>query len=198
MLTQTSQYCMHQVCSNRTCAVEDLASKLALALSQLSAAPQAPYSLPYEGSVVIDSMWDSSQTSTACCASCFWASVRLTMPEYVAPYRADMQQMEGKWNQWWRQSTNMCDNLQQQMALLASQQEATAQHLQHLQIQVHTFATSAPLPPPPGPAPPHAHHPLGCKLVAHPCQAPQLYIYAAVSQNDYFQNTAPCHNPLYP
>lgn len=54
-------------------------------------------------------------------------------------YRADMQQMEGKWSQWWRQSTDMCDNLQQQMALLTSQQEATAQRLDHLHHQVITL-----------------------------------------------------------
>lgn len=55
-------------------------------------------------------------------------------------YRADMQQMEGKWSQWWRQSTDMCDNLQQQMALLTSQQEATAQRLDHLHHQVIILA----------------------------------------------------------
>lgn len=65
----------------------------------------------------------------------------------MATYRADMQQMEGSWSHWWRQSTDMCSNLQQQMALLASQQEATAQHLQHLQLQVCTlFTPAAPFP----------------------------------------------------
>ena len=54
-------------------------------------------------------------------------------------YRADMQQMEGKWSQWWQQSTDMCNNVQQQMALLSSQQEATAQRLNHLHHQVITF-----------------------------------------------------------
>lgn len=50
-----------------------------------------------------------------------------------------MQQMEGKWSHWWRQSTDMCDNLQQQMALLTAQQEATAQRLDHLHYQVITL-----------------------------------------------------------
>ncbi len=48
-----------------------------------------------------------------------------------------MQQLDGKWSQWWRQSSDMCDNLQHQMSLLCSQQEVTTQRMQQLETQVH-------------------------------------------------------------
>jgi hypothetical protein len=59
-----------------------------------------------------------------------------------------MQQLDGKWSQWWRQSSDMCDKLQHQMSLLCSQQEVTTQRMQQLEGQVHlphsmsTFASS--------------------------------------------------------
>ncbi len=54
-----------------------------------------------------------------------------------------MQQLDSKWSQWWQQSTGMCDNLQQQMGMLCSQQEATAQRLHQLETRVHHVAYSA-------------------------------------------------------
>ena len=47
-----------------------------------------------------------------------------------------MQQLDGKWSEWWRQSTDMCDSLQQQMGVVCSHQEATSQRLHHLEAQV--------------------------------------------------------------
>ena len=84
-------------------------------------------------------------------------------------YRADMQQMEGKWSQWWRHSTDMCDNLQQQMALLTAQQEATAQRLDHLHHQV--ISSLAPLS---HPCLPPLCHPCLTPVshLSHPCLTP--------------------------
>ena len=47
-----------------------------------------------------------------------------------------MQQLDGKWSQWWQQSQHMHDTLQQQVAALGQQQDSTAQRLDHLQDQV--------------------------------------------------------------
>ncbi|KAL0042529.1 hypothetical protein WJX79_002525 [Trebouxia sp. C0005] len=59
-----------------------------------------------------------------------------TVDSAMAQMRADMQQLDGKWSQWWRQSSDMCDSLQHQMSLLCSQQEVTAQRMQQLESQV--------------------------------------------------------------
>lgn len=47
-----------------------------------------------------------------------------------------MQQLDGKWSSWWQQSTERSDLVQQQVAVLSQQQEATAQRLLQLQQQV--------------------------------------------------------------
>ncbi|KAL0049780.1 hypothetical protein WJX82_009760 [Trebouxia sp. C0006] len=59
-----------------------------------------------------------------------------TVESAMAQMRGDMQQLDGKWSQWWRQSSDMCDNLQHQMSLLCSQQEVTTQRMQQLETQV--------------------------------------------------------------
>ncbi|DBA90428.1 TPA: hypothetical protein ACH3X1_003700 [Trebouxia sp. C0004] len=63
-------------------------------------------------------------------------TLTFTVESAMAQIRADMQQLDGKWSQWWRQSSDMCDNLQHQMSLLCSQQEVTTQRMQQLETQV--------------------------------------------------------------
>ncbi len=71
--------------------------------------------------------------------------LQLDTRRFACVCRGDMQQLDGKWSQWWRQSSDMCDNLQHQMSLLCSQQEVTTQRMQQLGTQVHMPHSLPPL-----------------------------------------------------